>query len=338
MDAVDTVTKDFEATVIADDDLPTQPELTTQQSESQVEFEQDAGDNFDDDDFDDDFGDFDDFDDFQEQENEPPAEPSLTTEQPQASTDISQSSTQPVPPRPKMQCLTETDFSSSVTIQASISSILSSTISMDPSHDDETVPPAFNPGTPASYFNERSQSLWQQLALIQPQALATDWKKSTIRRLFMISLGVPLDLDEILPPTKNPKKLVLPNNSKSSLASTSASASSRAATAASALPADTKPGDKNGENPLEVNTAHNLSAWNHMAQVSELALQGMSTEELTEHITALNLAVKQATQTLTIWETKKAAAEKDKQDFESLIESLVDYAQKVGRKKSVKKK
>jgi hypothetical protein len=334
MDAVDTVTKDFEATAIAHD-LPTQSELAAQQPESQVESEQDKEDNFDDDDFDDDFGDFDDFDDFQEQDNEPPAEPNLTIEQTEGSTDFTQSSTQPSPPRPKMQCLTETDFSSSVTIQATISSILSSTISTDPSHYDETVPPAFNPETPASYFNERSQSLWQQLALIQPQALATDWKKSTIRRLFMISLGVPLDLDEILPPSKNPKKLVLPNNTKSSLAS--ASASSRAATAASALPADTKPGDKSGENPLEVNTAQNLSAWNHLAQVSELALQGMSTEELTQHIASLNVAVKQATETLTIWETKKAAAEKDKQDFESLIESLVDYAQKVGRKKSVKK-
>ncbi|KAF5110978.1 hypothetical protein DV452_004455 [Geotrichum candidum] len=337
MDNVDTVTKEIEATTIVDDS-PTQPELEAQQSESQAESEQDAGDKFDDNDFDDDFGDFDDFDDFQEQEDEPPAEPVSTTEEDQDITDSTQPSTQPAPARPKIQCLTETDFSSSVTIQATISSILSSTISTDSSNDDEAEPPVFNPEIPASYFNERSQSLWQQLALIQPQALATDWKKSTIRRLFMISLGVPLDLDEILPPTKTPKKLVLPNNSKSSLASASASASSRAATATSALPADTKPGDKGADSTLEANTAQNLSTWNHLAQVSELALQGMSTEEITQHIATLNVAVKQAAQTLKIWESKKAAAEKDKQDFESLIESLVDYAQKVGRKKSVKKK
>lgn len=333
MDAVDPVAKKLEVATIADD-TQNETELPENQAQSQNNPQPEVGDNFDGDFGDDeDFGDFDDFDDFQEQDQI--TDSHCSADKPQSSLDFTQSSTPSAPPRQKIPCLTETDFSSSVTIQSTISSILSSSISADCNHGDDPTPPSFITESPMSYFNERSQSLWQQLALIQPQALATDWKKSTIRRLFMISLGVPLDLDEILPPTKTPKKLILPNNSKSDSVSTSTSTS---ATAAASLAAKTKTGDKISDNPLEINTAQNLSAWNHLAQVSDLALQGMSQEELTLHITELNTAIDRAAQTLAIWEAKKAAAEKDKQDFESLIESLVDYAQKVGRKKSVKKK
>ena len=73
-----------------------------------------------------------------------------------------------------------------------------------------TLPPVEPIRESSAIFNtERSLSLWSQLVApppLQPQ----NWVKSRIRRLFLVSLGVPVDLDEILPASKQ-KKLVLPS-------------------------------------------------------------------------------------------------------------------------------
>ena len=57
--------------------------------------------------------------------------------------------------------------------------------------------------------SERSRSLWKQL-ITPPPLQPPNWTQSRIRRLFLISLGVPVDLDEVLPPSKQ-KKLILPD-------------------------------------------------------------------------------------------------------------------------------
>merc|ERR1711939_1143758 len=57
--------------------------------------------------------------------------------------------------------------------------------------------------------SDRSRSLWKQL-VTPPPLQPPNWTQSRIRRLFLVSLGVPVDLDEILPPSKQ-KKLVLPD-------------------------------------------------------------------------------------------------------------------------------
>lgn len=44
-----------------------------------------------------------------------------------------------------------------------------------------------------------------------PPLQPPDWIRSRIRRLFLVSLGVPVDLDEILPASSKQKKLVLPS-------------------------------------------------------------------------------------------------------------------------------
>jgi hypothetical protein len=59
------------------------------------------------------------------------------------------------------------------------------------------------------FLSERSESLWSQL-VAPPPLQPPDWVRSRIRRLFLVSLGVPVDLDEILPASKQ-KKLVLPS-------------------------------------------------------------------------------------------------------------------------------
>ncbi|KAI6779609.1 uncharacterized protein J7T54_008227 [Emericellopsis cladophorae] len=81
------------------------------------------------------------------------------------------------------------------------------------------------PKESTSFTTPRSASLWSQL--IAPPPLAPpDWIRSRTRRLFLVSLGVPVDLDEILPASKQ-KKLVLPSLSVPSGASPRTSSDSR---------------------------------------------------------------------------------------------------------------
>ena len=69
---------------------------------------------------------------------------------------------------------------------------------------------SINPEETRSIFlSERSHSLWSQL-VAPPPLQPPDWVRSRIRRLFLVSLGVPVDLDEILPASKQ-KKLILPS-------------------------------------------------------------------------------------------------------------------------------
>ncbi|KAK3953208.1 hypothetical protein QBC32DRAFT_339402 [Pseudoneurospora amorphoporcata] len=69
------------------------------------------------------------------------------------------------------------------------------------------------------FQHPRSASLWSQL-VAPPPLQPPDWIRSRIRRLFLVSLGVPIDLDEILPASKQ-KKLVLPSLDRRGSSSTS---------------------------------------------------------------------------------------------------------------------
>lgn len=61
-------------------------------------------------------------------------------------------------------------------------------------------------------LTDRACSLWRQLTA-PPALQPPDWRTSRIRRLFLVSVGIPVDLDEILPKVKH-RKLVLPSQSK----------------------------------------------------------------------------------------------------------------------------
>lgn len=270
----------------------------------------------DDDDDDDDFGDFDDFDDFES------AEPPASTAPDDSTNTINNINISSIP------TLSEHDFTNSAQLQATISELLTplkaTSTFLSPSLSSSSSSSSSDPtGSNTLYFNSRSASLWQQLALVPPQATATDWKRSSIRRLFMVSLGVPLDLDEILP-QKNSKRLVLPSRD---LAVSPTRVRSRTQ-GADGVPT----GPDSAETlDLESETDQNVVSWRVLAQVSSLALQNMSVEELQVHIQALNNARRLADRTLELWEARRDAALKDKADFETLIESLVDYAQRVGK-------
>ncbi|KAK3337271.1 hypothetical protein B0T19DRAFT_66725 [Cercophora scortea] len=80
-----------------------------------------------------------------------------------------------------------------------------------PSPDDTPLISASKESNPNPIFlTTRSASLWSQL-VAPPPLQPPDWIRSRIRRLFLVSLGVPVDLDEILPASTKAKKLVLPS-------------------------------------------------------------------------------------------------------------------------------
>lgn len=67
------------------------------------------------------------------------------------------------------------------------------------------------PFGPSPFLTPRSASLWEQL-IAPPTLQPFSWTRSHVRRLFLISLGVAVDLDEILPKAPQ-KKLNLPSTS-----------------------------------------------------------------------------------------------------------------------------
>ena len=77
-----------------------------------------------------------------------------------------------------------------------------------PSIDDiSSDPPAHLPESNSTFLSERSLSLWSQL-VAPPPLQPPNWVRSRIRRLFLVSLGVPVDLDEILPKSKQKKHVI----------------------------------------------------------------------------------------------------------------------------------
>ncbi|KAG9663964.1 hypothetical protein KCU64_g984, partial [Aureobasidium melanogenum] len=160
-------------------------------------------------------------------------------------------------------------------------------------------------------LTDRSASLWSQL-VAPPPLQPPNWIRSRIRRLFLVSLGVPVDLDEILPASKQ-KKLVLPNIH---------------------LPEQKKEDDKAKQNgssstggrkgpapPPEFNA--NEAAM--LAKTTDTATEAYSDEELKAHVKRLEELIKDASTVLEYWMKRKESAVGDKEAFEGVIENLVGF-------------
>jgi hypothetical protein len=293
---------------------PSVEETPAEESEAPVK---DDNDNEEDDD-DDDFGDFndhdDEFDDFVEEEQQTEeSEPVFTGE--------------------RLNCLNETTFNNSAQLQASVLSILQPITQDKKDNDSESeyqnAPPPLQHITPKAYFSERSESLWNQLAVIAPEVHPIDWKRSSIRRLLLVSLGVPLDLDEILP-NKNTKRLVLPSSATTTKEDAAAAKTESESTASSATPSSKQ--DSAEIEQLNIETENSVSKWQQLANVSVEACEGMDEAELQSHVDNLKSAIEKGESLFQKWESKKQAAEKDKEAFEGVIESLLEYAQRLRRK------
>lgn len=197
-----------------------------------------------------------------------------------------------------------------------------------------------------SLLSDRSSSLWSQL-VAPPPLQPPNWIKSRIRRLFLVSLGVPVDLDEILPASKQ-KKLILPSfdfsgdsprpsNQLSSVIRGNASSTSVGTT-------DSRTGEPRKERrkkgPPEragppPPPKFDASAASMLCSTTEAALVNLSDGELKMHLQSLETTVAEANSALEYWLRRKDSALGDKEAFEGVIENLVGF---VARSKASKPK
>lgn len=255
---------------------------------------------------DEDSGDFDDFDDFEDFQEADIVEPSVKQRT---------HTLQPLQTSAPVKCLSETDFANSVQAQSTVLAILNA-YSGDSPTKQASRPFSNHNATDASstimsYFSERSLSLWNQLVMVPRQGNPIDWKRSSIRRLLLVSLGVPLDLDEILP-KKNSKRLVLPTRGRQPLKSDDS---------------NQRPDEKLQQ--LINDTEEKIGQWHQLAIVSTEALDGMVESELESHVAGLKAAIDEANGIYEQWVARKQGALKDKETFERVIESLLEYAQRL---------
>ncbi|KAI7658674.1 hypothetical protein KC319_g9183 [Hortaea werneckii] len=206
--------------------------------------------------------------------------------------------------------------------------------------------PPIDPSKTSPFLSDRSLSLWQQL-VSPPPMQPPNWTRSRIRRLFLVSLGVPVDLDEILPPSKQ-KRLVLPNinlpsgtprastaldrlKDQAGINSSTTSVDSKGA-AKPPKPKRTGTGLKAPAPPPDFDT--NAAAL--LCSTTEQALSIYSDAELKDHVFTLEVLNKTATEVLEYWLLRKDEGVKEKEALEGVIENLVGFVK--GRREGGSKK
>ncbi|GFG26716.1 rRNA-processing protein FCF1 homolog [Aspergillus udagawae] len=271
---------------------------------------------------DDDFGDFDDG--FQEPDGETAAPEPIESQQPL--------------PHPLAPPIIEFDpFQSFPDLHAALDQTLDK---LYPASKNVSSLPPLEPIQDVSciFSTERSLSLWSQLVApppLQPQ----NWVKSRIRRLFLVSLGVPVDLDEILPASKQ-KKLVLPSINLSGSDTSGSAVHSRSHSQAR------KSGSQDGvDSPTTSGPAArhrtsrrrdrspppelDLSAVRRLCATTDAALDGLTDAELRGHVKELEQVTLRASSVLEYWLKRRDGLVSEREAFEGVIENLVNHARRV---------
>ncbi|KAJ4337709.1 hypothetical protein N0V87_004457 [Didymella glomerata] len=270
---------------------------------------------------DDDFGDFDDG--FQQGEEQ--AE--TTFDSPQNQTPVP-APTQPPPGPPVL------DFAELTSLEAIVAATQPYVDEIYPTPQD--LPSiSINEDTRSIFHSERSHSLWTQL-VAPPPLQPPDWVRSRIRRLFLVSLGVPVDLDEILPASKQ-KKLILPSINIPGDRSPRPSSDGRnnaldrvkrenaSNTSVDSSKSKSDRPRKGPPPPPELD----LSATSMLCATTEAALRNFTDDELTKHVENLKGLQTKAEQVFEYWQKQLESALGDKDAFEQVIESLVAHAKKL---------
>ena len=218
---------------------------------------------------------------------------------------------------------------------------------LDAIFPDKPPPPAEVPpldmSTTSPFLSDRSLSLWQQL-VSPPPMQPPNWTRSRIRRLFLVSLGVPVDLDEILPPSKQ-KRLVLPYTN---IPSGTSANTPRASTALERL----KQGDAGNESTTSLDSTtgkpkpssisktssrsrarpgpppppdFDLNAASLLCSTTEAALLGMDDAELRDHVAVLGGLNEKASGVLEYWLVRRDEGIKEKEALEGVIENFVGF-------------
>ena len=189
------------------------------------------------------------------------------------------------------------------------------------------------PAPPSTFLADRSASLWAQLAA-PPPLQPPDWVRSRIRRLFLISLGVPVNLDEILP-AAGQKKLVLPYHPGAAGGNPAlARAAAAGGDGAPATPTSAGGGGRGSSKRrraggLPEPPAFDAAVVREVSSVSEAGLAAMGDEELRKHVAAVEECIAKGQEVLAYWVRRKEAAVGEKEAFDGVIENLVRHARKV---------
>ncbi|RFU28765.1 hypothetical protein B7463_g7570, partial [Scytalidium lignicola] len=257
------------------------------------------------------FGDFDDG--FQEPEPEMP--------QPQS-----------IPEALRLPVLDFEELSSFGDIQAATEPYLDALFPTDTI--DISVLPPLSKENPV-FLTDRSASLWSQL-VAPPPLQPPNWIRSRIRRLFLVSLGVPVDLDEILPASKQ-KKLILPSinlnpASTSPRTSTDSRSISRlkqsdANNSNTSVDSQGKPSKRRKGPPPEPQL--DLVLARQLCLITDEALNGLDEEELKEHVKKLEETKATAKDVLDYWTKRTDEKLGEREAFEGVVENLVKHARKV---------
>ncbi|KAG6280038.1 hypothetical protein E4U48_008194 [Claviceps purpurea] len=208
--------------------------------------------------------------------------------------------------------------------------------SLFPPEELDLPAPETLPKESSLFLTPRSASLWSQLVAPPPLA-PPDWIRSRTRRLFLVSLGVPVDLDEILPASKQ-KKLILPSlhlRASSPGAGGSSRSTSRVRrdsrnASSTSLDAQGKPtssGLKKRKGPPPAPEL-DLVAARYLCTTTDEALSGMTNEELQKHVEQLEAMQGTAQAVLEYWQRRADERIGDREAFEGVIENLVKHARK----------
>ncbi|KAI1927275.1 hypothetical protein LOZ58_002229 [Ophidiomyces ophidiicola] len=209
--------------------------------------------------------------------------------------------------------------------------------------DSSTLPPVDEiPDSTAIFNSERSLSLWSQL-VAPPPLQPPNWTKSRIRRLFLVSLGVPVDLDEILPASKQ-KKLVLPSitdganrqsydtsgqprtHPKKPHEDGDQTRSSTSTDARRSGSHNRPPRRRRGQQaPPELD----LSAVRRLCDTTDAALDGLTDTEMQLHVQNLEDMTTRASEVLQYWLKKRDGQLGEKEAYNGVIENLVKHARQV---------
>jgi hypothetical protein len=202
--------------------------------------------------------------------------------------------------------------------------------------DTSVLPPltAENP----IFLTPRSASLWSQL-VAPPPLQPPNWIRSRIRRLFLVSLGVPVDLDEILPASKQ-KKLILPsmnlnppsgsprNSTDSRLSRLKQGDGNASSTSVDSQGKPSRSDSRRRKGPPPAPQLDLVSA-RQLCTITDEALNGLTIEELKEHVKKLEEMQGTANEVLEYWTKRTDEKLGDREAFEGVIENLVKHARKV---------
>lgn len=134
-----------------------------------------------------------------------------------------------------------------------------------------------------------------------------------------MSLGVPVDLDEILPASKQ-KKLVLPSGGQDP---STQSQQQRSQETQSQEKQNKEKRRDGSETDIDLPAVHRLCA------TTDAALTNLTDAELQAHVADLQRVLQRATTVLEYWTKRFEGLVGEKEAFEGVIENLVSHARRV---------